>query len=94
MRRTSPTSCPVHFSSLLIVASLGFLFGSPDQKFFLVQVLDNEQYSLDFLRNGVFLAFIPVFFEAAFWLLELSRMEDKEAAEAAEAEAQSGSNQS
>ena len=28
---------------------------------------------LEFLRNGAFLAFIPVFFEGAFWLLELSR---------------------
>ena len=60
---------------LLIVAALGTLFESDDQKFFLATVWASEQYRLDFLRNGVFLAFIPVFFEGGFWLLELSREE-------------------
>jgi len=58
---------------LLVVAALGALHGSHDQKFFLPQVWQKPEYLLDFLRNGVFLAFIPVFFEGAFWLLELSR---------------------
>ncbi len=61
---------------LLLVASLGALFGSEDQKFFLLRVWRNPTYRLDFMRNGVFLAFIPVFFESAFWLLELGRLED------------------
>jgi len=72
---------------LLLVASLGALFGSPDQKFFLVRMWQSEGYRLDFLRNGAFLAFIPVFFECAFWLLELSRMEDEDEEGAAENEA-------
>lgn len=63
---------------LLLVASLGALFGSPDQKFFLVRMWQDNGYRIDFLRNGAFLAFIPVFFESAFWLLELGRMEDEE----------------
>ncbi|MCA8977185.1 MAG: hypothetical protein KDC98_20860 [Planctomycetes bacterium] len=74
---------------LLLVGALGGLFNSPDQKFFLEQVfLDAEHpgYPLTFIANGVFLAFIPVFFEGAFWLWELSRKEqsvdDKSAGEA------------
>ena len=63
---------------LLLVTALGTLFGSDDQQFFLLRVWQNPAYRLDFLRNGVFLAFIPVFFEGAFWLVELSR--DEEAA--------------
>lgn len=58
---------------LLLVASLGALFGSDDQQFFLLRVWRNPDYRIDFLRNGVFLAFIPVFFEGAFWLFELGR---------------------
>lgn len=61
---------------LLLVASLGSLFGSEDQQFFLQRVWENLEYRQKFLANGVFLAFIPVFFEGAFWLLELSRVED------------------
>ena len=72
---------------LLLVASLGALFGSPDQKFFLLRVWENQSYRLDFLRNGVFLAFIPVFFESAFWLVELSRAEDEDEEEASEEDA-------
>jgi hypothetical protein len=60
---------------LLLVTALGLLFGSEDQKFFLERVFSSPAYRLDFLRNGVFLAFIPVFFEAGFWLMELSREE-------------------
>ncbi len=58
---------------LLLVFSLGELHNSDDQKFFLPQVLKDPAFTLNFLRNGTFLAFIPVFFEGAFWLFELSR---------------------
>ena len=58
---------------LLLVTALGLIFGSDDQQFFLLRVWKNPEYMLDFLRNGAYLAFIPVFFEGAFWLLELSR---------------------
>jgi hypothetical protein len=62
---------------LLLVAALGTLFESDDQKFFLASVLANGEYRLIFLRNGAFLAFVPVFFEACFWIYELYREEDR-----------------
>ena len=61
---------------LLLVFSLGVLHDSDDQKFLLPQILSKTEWTLNFLRNGAFLAFIPVFFEGAFWLFELSRDED------------------
>ena len=61
---------------LLLVAALGTLYESPDQKFFLLQVFKDYGHTMSLLRNGCFLAFIPVFFEAGFWLVELGR-EDK-----------------
>ena len=61
---------------LLLVFSLGSLHDSNDQKFFLPQILASTDLTLNFLRNGAFLAFIPVFFEGAFWLFELSASED------------------
>jgi len=61
---------------LLIVMALGALHGSEDQKFFLPQIWERPQYLLAFLRNGAFLAFIPVFFEGAYWLLELTRNDE------------------
>ncbi len=60
---------------LLVVAMLGTIFESGDQKFFLRQVWENPEYMATFLRNGFFLAFIPVFFEGAFWMLEITREE-------------------
>jgi hypothetical protein len=63
---------------LLLVASLGKLFGNEDQAFFLERVWRNQSYLIEFLRNGAYLAFIPVFFEGGFWLLELTRDEDRE----------------
>jgi len=65
---------------LLLVAALGYLFGSPDQEFFLLRVTRNDSYLFSLLTNGVFLAFIPVFFELMFWMFELGR--DAEAVEA------------
>jgi hypothetical protein len=56
---------------LLVVAALGYLFQSDDQKFFLLQVIAEPEFLRAFLRNGAFLAFIPVFFEAVFWLARL-----------------------
>jgi len=62
---------------LLLVFSLGKLHDSHDQVFFLKQIFANSGFTIDFLRNGTFLAFIPVFFEGAFWLFELSRKEEE-----------------
>ncbi|MCB9796048.1 MAG: hypothetical protein H6741_25405 [Alphaproteobacteria bacterium] len=56
---------------LLLVASLGYLFESHDQKFFLLQVWQNGAYLEAFLRYGLLLAFIPVFSEAVYWLINL-----------------------
>ena len=61
---------------LLVVATLGYLFQSEDQKFFLAQIWMNKKYLILFIKNGVFLAFIPVFFEASFWLVKLSESDD------------------
>jgi hypothetical protein len=60
---------------LLVVTALGTLFESQDQAFFLKRVYANPEYRISFLRNGAFLAFIPVFFEAGFWLLELGKLD-------------------
>ncbi|MCA9570324.1 MAG: hypothetical protein KC656_20915 [Myxococcales bacterium] len=54
---------------LLLVASLGYLFQSDDQKFFLVQVLGSPTFLDVFLRGGLMLAFIPVFSEGVFWVV-------------------------
>lgn len=62
---------PAALFVLLIVASLGYLFGSDDQHFFLERVYENEAYRVSFLRNGLSLAFIPTFSEALFWLLSV-----------------------
>jgi hypothetical protein len=70
---------------LLMVATLGYLFQSEDQKFFITQVFWNQEYLVSFLRNGLFLAFIPVFFEAVFWLLHLGKEEQEEEGEIIEA---------
>ncbi len=56
---------------LLLVTMLGVLFESHDQKFYLLQVFDDKKLAIPLLTNGVFLAFIPVFSEALFWLIEL-----------------------
>jgi hypothetical protein len=60
---------------LLVVAALGTIFESEDQKFFLLQVWQNPDYLTSFVKNGTFLAFIPVFFEGGFWLVELGRQD-------------------
>lgn len=48
---------------LLVVGAMGKLYGSSDHVFFLLQVLENGEFLQSFLRNGAFLAFIPLFFE-------------------------------
>ena len=53
---------------LLLVAALGYLFQSEDQKFFLTQIWASAEYTRIFLRNGLLLAFTPVFAEAIYWL--------------------------
>ena len=76
---------------LLLVSALGALFESDDQQFFLLRVYEQRELVLVLLKNGAFLAFIPVFFEGGFWMLELSREEArrKEEAESREAGASS-----
>ncbi|MFT5685809.1 MAG: hypothetical protein ACI8RZ_006763 [Myxococcota bacterium] len=54
---------------LLLVGSLGYLFESEDQKFFLLQIWQEDAYFHAFLQNGLLLAFIPVFTEALYWML-------------------------
>ncbi|MCM2369888.1 hypothetical protein [Aporhodopirellula aestuarii] len=68
---------PTAVFALLIVFALGSIFESDDQKFFLLQVWQNPEYLKTLLKNGTVLAFIPVFFEGVFWIIELNRM-DKE----------------
>lgn len=63
---------------LLLVASLGYLFGSDDQQFFLLRVWNNDIYLHTFLQNGLLLAFIPVFTEALYWMLIIFVSEDGE----------------
>lgn len=66
---------------LLLVASLGYLFESQDQQFFLQRVLydpAHPEFRQAFLRNGLLLAFIPVFTEAVYWLLVIFMAEDSE----------------
>lgn len=63
---------------LLLVAALGKIYQSDDQVFFLVRVWQNETFRETFLKNGAFLAFIPVFFECGFWLIELARVDRRE----------------
>ena len=70
---------------LILVTALGTLFGSDDQQFFLLRVWNEPAYQLEFMRNGALLAFIPVFFEGAFWLIELSRRDDGDQADGPDA---------
>jgi hypothetical protein len=62
---------PAAVFALLMVTALGYLFESGDQKFFLATIYQNERFLPDFLVNGILLAFIPVFFEAAYWLADV-----------------------
>ncbi len=57
---------------LVVVMALGGMFESEDQEFFLVQVWRDPEYLRSFLMNGAFLAFVPVFFESLYWLVQLS----------------------
>ena len=56
---------------LLLVGSLGVLFQSDDQQFFLLRVYAEPALFREFLRSGLTLAFIPVFSEAVFWMSEV-----------------------
>ena len=63
---------------LLLVASLGYLIDSEDQKFFLLQILDEDSYLHTFLQNVLLLAFIQVFTEALSWMLIIFVSEDSD----------------
>jgi hypothetical protein len=60
---------------LLVVGAMGRLYGSSDHVFFLVQVFQNRDFLHSFLRNGAFLAFIPLFFEVGYWFSDMHRWE-------------------
>ena len=56
---------------LLLVGSLGYLFHSDDQQFFLLRVWHDQQLLREFLRSGLTLAFVPVFSESLFWMFDI-----------------------
>lgn len=56
---------------LLLVGALGYLFQSDDQQFFLQRVWENKPFLNAFLSSGLMLAFVPVFAEAIFWMLNV-----------------------
>jgi hypothetical protein len=60
---------------LLVVGAMGRLYGSSDHVFFLVQVFQNREFLHSFLKNGAFLAFIPLFFEVGYWFTDMHRWE-------------------
>lgn len=62
---------------LLLVGTLGYVFHSDDQQFFLMRVWNNQELFREFLRSGLVLAFIPVFSEALFWMVNIF-MEEEE----------------
>jgi len=62
---------PAALFVLVLVASLGFLFESHDQKFFLAQVWEDPVFLQAFIRNGLLLAFLPVFTEGFFWIVTI-----------------------
>ena len=61
---------------LLLVGSLGYLFHSDDQQFFLLRVWNDQQLLREFLRSGLTLAFVPVFSESLFWMFDIFINED------------------
>ena len=63
---------------LLLVGSLGYLFHSDDQQFFLVRVWHDQQLLGEFLRSGLTLAFVPVFSEMLFWMFNIFLSEQEE----------------
>lgn len=65
---------PAAFFVVGMVAFLGYIHASDDQQFYLWRVYSNPQFRMQFVSNGLFLAFVPVFTEAVYWLLAVSRM--------------------
>ena len=63
---------------LLLVGSLGYLFHSDDQQFFLLRVWHDQQLLREFLRSGLTLAFVPVFSESLFWMFDIFLHEDEQ----------------
>lgn len=63
---------------LLLVGSLGYLFHSDDQQFFLLRVWHDQQLLREFLRSGLTLAFVPVFSESLFWMVDIFLHEGEE----------------
>ena len=69
---------PAAFFVVGMVAFLGYIHNSQDQQFYLWRVYSNPQFRMQFISNGLFLAFVPVFTEAVYWLLAVSRMNRSE----------------
>lgn len=63
---------------LLLVGSLGYLFHSDDQQFFLLRVWHDQQLLREFLRSGLTLAFVPVFSESLFWMFDIFLQEGEQ----------------
>ena len=63
---------------LLLVGTLGFVFNSDDQQFFLLRVWSDAALFQEFLRSGLTLAFVPVFSEALFWMMDIFFNEEDE----------------
>ena len=63
---------------VLLVGSLGYLFHSDDQQFFLLRVWHDQHLLKEFLRSGLTLAFVPVFSESLFWMFDIFLNEDDE----------------
>jgi hypothetical protein len=63
---------------LLLVGSLGYLFHSDDQQFFLLRVWHDQLLLREFLRSGLTLAFVPVFSESLFWMFAIFLNEEDE----------------
>lgn len=66
---------------LLLVGALGYMFQSDDQQFFLQRVWENKPFLNAFLSSGLMLAFVPVFAEAVFWMLNVFSDEAEESKE-------------
>lgn len=75
---------PAAFFVVGMVAFLGFIHQSDDQQFYLMRVYGNPDFRVNFLSNGLFLAFVPVFAEAIFWLLHVTHLNKQEHAAAQE----------
>lgn len=62
---------PIVVFLLLLVWVLGYVFPTGTTEVFLLQIWYKEDLFREFLRSGLNLAFIPVFSEALFWMMQI-----------------------